>query len=224
MPTFLTVPTRGDHPELLEALVHASSIPRQNIAIVRTADVPVPAGVAVLDAIGPLNIHHWWNLGIDYAKDHGASSVAVLNDDLVINSHTITDLTSALEATGAAIATPGPQVRLHRNRMPLRPLLIGSLWVLDLSSGLKPNEDFQWWYGDDDLDIRARRDFPGLVTVPVWFEHPHAGQSTETSPILQELVAQDERTFRNQHLLAYGWRVLDRKSGGRLRHSWKPNS
>ena len=222
MTTFLTVPTRGDHPELLEALIHASSIPRHKIVIVRTADVQVPAGVAVLDAIGPLNIHRWWNLGIDYAKDHGASNVAVLNDDLVINSHTITDLARALEATGAAIATPGPQVRLHRNRMPLRRLLIGSLWILDLSSGLTPNEDLRWWYGDDDLDIRARRDFGGVVTAPVWFKHPHAGKATDTSPLLQQLVVQDEQTFRKTHPLAYYWRILDRKSGGRLRHEWKP--
>jgi len=223
MPTFLTIPTRGDHPDLLEAIIHASSIPRRNIVIVRTADVPAPAGVVVLDASGPPNIHRWWNMGIDHAKDHGASSIAVLNDDLVINARTITDLTRALETTGAAIATPGPQVRLHRDRMPLRPLLIGSLWVLDLSAGLRPNQEFQWWYGDDDLDVRARRDFGGLVTAPVWFDHPHAGEATNTSPLLQQLVIQDERTFKKSHPLAYYWRILDRKSGGRLRHKWKPS-
>jgi hypothetical protein len=223
MTTFLTVPTRGDHPELLEALCRASTLPRQNIVVIRTADVPVPEGVAVLDASGPLNIHRWWNMGIDYAKHHGASNVAVLNDDLVIDAQTIIGLTSALEASGAAIATPGPQVRLYRNHFPLRPLLIGSLWVLDLKSGLRPNENFQWWYGDDDLDIRARRDFNGLVTAPVWFDHPHASQATDASPLLQQLVAQDEQMFRKSHPLAYSWRILDRKSGGRLRHKWKPS-
>ena len=223
MTTFLTVPTRGDHPELLEDLIQASSVPRENMVIVRTADVPVPANVAILDAEGPLNIHRWWNMGIEYAQANGGSEVAVLNDDLIINSATIPDLVKALHATGAAIATPGPRDRLYRNRLPLRPLLIGSLWVLDLQSGLRPSEDFQWWYGDDDLDIRARRNFNGLVTVPVWFDHPHAGQATETSQMLQELVEQDEETFKKTHPLAYSWRILDRKSGGRLRRKWKPS-
>lgn len=224
MSTFLTVPTRGDHPELLAGLIHASSLPLENIVIVRTADVRVPKGVKVLDDSGPTNIHRWWNKGIEFAAEHGATNVAVLNDDLVVGRDSIGALTRMLTMTGATIATPGPEPRLHRTRFPLSPVLIGSLWVLNVHSGLRPDERFRWWYGDDDLDIRARRDFGGVATTPVWFAHPHASEATNSSPFLQDLVAQDARFFHKKHPLAYRWRLVDRKLGGRLRRNWVPAS
>jgi len=214
----VTVPTRGDHPELLEQLVIDSGVPRHEFIIVRTANVSTPDGVTVIDDFGGLNIHRWWNTGIACAKERGADYVAVLNDDISIEPGAIQELAAIAAKTGSTIATPFKSRRRFKNRLPLRPVLIGSLWLLDLKTELRPDENFHWWYGDDDLDIRARRDFNGIITMPINFEHVHGGEATESSSELEGFVRLDELYFKSKYPLPYFWRILDRKLGGILRH------
>lgn len=213
----VTVPTRGDHPDLLERLVAACGVEREAFIVVRTAPIDPPLGASSLDDFGPINIHRWWNAGLDAAQQLGADYCAVINDDIAVGEGTIEALAGAAHRSGAAIAAPGTRYRLMRDRYPVRPALLGSLWVLDLRCRLRPDEGFRWWFGDNDLDIRARRDFGGLVTVPVSYQHLHASESTDTSPTLQALARQDEETFKDKHPLAHYWRVLDTRLGGRLR-------
>jgi hypothetical protein len=53
-----------------------------------------------------------------------------------------------------------------------------------------------WWYGDCDLDIRARRDFGGVVNVNVDFEHLHSGEGTAKSAALQVQSDKDAITYQ----------------------------
>lgn len=201
---FLTIPTAGDRAELLNALIEDCGLPREQIVIIATRPhLTFPPGVRVLQDLGPPNIQRWWGLGITAAEDLGATAVAVLNDDVRIAPSTLPALHAALSATGAAIACPSrPGFRdgLHKRPLiPYEPRIWGSIWMLDVAKDLRPDPRYQWWYGDNDLDIRARTKHGGVVLVDVPYEHVHPTEATFNSPDLIALVDQDAVRFEQQY-------------------------
>ena len=201
---FMTVPTAGSHPELLDALIRDCGLPPDNIIIVTTrTGVDLPPDVVRLEDLDPPNIQRWWNRGIGEAKRRGATSVAVVNDDITMTPQTLSTLQIRLIETGAAIASPSrepfPDGLHKRPLIPYEPRLWGSLWVLRLESGLLPDEDYVWWYGDCDLDIRARTRHGGVVLVPVEYKHLHPGEGTAKSPELQAQSDRDAQRFEAQY-------------------------
>jgi hypothetical protein len=48
--------------------------------------------------------------------------------------------------------------------------IVGSCWLLDLSSGLRPDESYRWWFGDDDLDGRVN------LAVGDWLAESQGGR------------------------------------------------
>ena len=220
----MTVPTAGNRPHLLENLVRGSGLPPERVIVVTTRPhVQVPKGVVAVSDLGPLNIHRWWNRGIDEAIRRGATAVAVVNDDVTIDAETFSALENALLRTGAAIASPSrPPFHdgLHKRRLvPYEPRLWGSLWMLRLDSGLRPDTGYVWWYGDNDLDIRARRDHGGVVLVPVEYRHLHPGEGTAASPELKVQTDIDAQRFESQYARLLRLSRLWRKFG--LRQSFR---
>jgi len=201
---FMTVPTAGNRPQLLEALVENSALPRERIIIIATKPgVRGPQGTITVEDLGSPNIQRWWNRGIDEAYAKGATAVAVVNDDISLRPSTLTALHEELQSTKAAIASPSrPEFRtgLHKGRLiPYEPRLWGSLWLIRLDSGLRPDTDYVWWYGDNDLDIRARRKHGGVVLVDVEYQHLHPGEGTAASPELQAQAMADAQRFEAQY-------------------------
>ena len=201
---FMTVPTSGNRSHLLENLVRDSGLPPDRVIVVTTrSNAQVPSGVVSISDAGPLNIHRWWNRGIDEAIRRGATAVAVVNDDVAIDEKTFSVLENALLSTGAAIASPSrPPFHdgLHKRRLiPYEPRLWGSLWVLRVDSGLRPDERYGWWFGDNDLDIRARRNHGGIVLCDVTFTHLHPSEQTGTDPQLRKQTEIDAQTFERQY-------------------------
>lgn len=207
---FLTVPTAGSHPDLLDDLVRVCGVPPERIIVVVTrGGVRLPPGVVALPCLDVFNIQHWWNLGIEEAVRRGADVVAVSNDDVRLAPATLPTLLEALESTGATVAGPGPAFLHVRRHFPFSPMLDGALWLVDVHSGLRPDERFVWWYGDRDIDLRARRDFNGVVHVPVEFENVHGFAATSTTPALLAHAAKDERTFNRVHVMTlFGSRTV----------------
>lgn len=202
----MTVPTAGNRTALLADLVSNSGLPSNQIIVIATRPgVRVPQGVILIEDLGVPNIQRWWNRGIDEAQRRGSTHVAVVNDDVVISRETLPRLMGALDRTGAAIASPSRHPfrnGLHRKVfLQYEPRLWGSLWMLRLASGLRPDERYHWWYGDNDLDIRARRHFGGVALVDVMFDHLHPGIGLSLSPQLQEFCSADASTFESQ----YAW-------------------
>lgn len=200
----MTVPTAGSHPELLADLIRDCGLPPEQIVVVETAPgVDLPDGVIRIQCFGPPRIQYWWTLGIDEAERRGATAVAVLNDDIRVQPDTLTTLHQALMETGAAIASPSrPGVRdgVHKRPLiPYEPRLWGSIWVLDLSTGLRPDTNYVWWYGDNDLDLRARRHHGGVVLVSVEYEHVHPSTATFRSPELLAIAEKDGQRFESEH-------------------------
>ena len=201
---FITVPTLGSHPEMLEALAQSSGVPRERIVVVATGpNVKAPEGTVVVEDFGSLNIQRWWNRGIEESIRRGATAVAVLNDDVRVGPNALGELHEALVQSGATVASPtrpGEPSKLNRGRLiPYSPKIWGCLWVVDAKSGLRPDERYEWWYGDHDLDIRARRDFKGIVTVEVEYEHVHSGEATGSSNEFADIIKRDEWTYQSDY-------------------------
>jgi len=201
---FMTIPTAGTRHDLLTKLVEDSGLPRDRIVIVSTrSGIRVPEGCLVVEDLGSVNIHRWWNAGIDAAVERGATAVAVSNDDVAIRSSTLPALYEALRTSGATIASPsrqGLRRGLHRRRLvPYSAVLWGCLWMVDPQAGLRPDTRYSWWYGDNDLDIRARRDFSGIVSVDCYFRHELPGEHTGVSDELRQLAEVDQRTYETDH-------------------------
>lgn len=201
---FMTVPTAGNRMHLLSALIDQCGLPRERIVIVATRPgVNFPERTINIEDFGPPNIQRWWNAGIEEARSRGATTVAVVNDDISMTPETLPALDKALLSTGAAIASPSrPEFRagLHKRPLiPYEPRLWGSLWVLRLDSGLRPDPGYVWWYGDNDLDIRARRDHGGVVLIDVEYQHLHPGEGTAASEELRAQTDIDARTFETQY-------------------------
>ena len=201
---FLTIPTAGSHLDLLLGLIESSGLPREQVVIVQTRpEVPLPRGLVVLKEFGPPNIQRWWKIGIEESITRGASVVAVLNDDVSIPTGSLQRLAQELKRSGATIASPSrPPKRdrvYKRPLVPYEPRLWGCYWLLDVSKGLMPDTSYSWWFGDNDLDIRARRDYSGVLNFDVPYEHFFPGEGTGRSPELQKLVEQDTRRYQEQN-------------------------
>lgn len=202
---FLTIPTAHSHPELLAGIIRDCSLPPEQIILVATRpDLDLPPGCVVIEDFGPPNIQRWWNLGIEEASHRGATAVAVLNDDLKIDLQTLPTLFAELERTNATIASPtrpdwGPGLYQDSNMLPYTPVIWGCLWVLNVQSDLRPDPSYVWWYGDSDLDIRARRDYSGIITADVYYEHYFPGEGTTSSKALQEQTNLDAATFEHNY-------------------------
>ncbi len=202
---FLTIPTANAHPDLLIDIVENSGVPRDRVILVATRpELVLPPGCIVIEDLGPPNIQRWWNVGIEEAVNRGATAVAVLNDDLRIDRNTLAILHSELVRSQATIASPtrpdwGPGHYKNTNLFPYTPIIWGCLWVLDTSSRLRPNPEYVWWYGDSDLDISARRDYAGIVTADVYYEHFFSGKGTSASSNLIEQTDRDAKRFESSH-------------------------
>lgn len=189
---FLVVPTAGR--DTLAPLVDSCGLPRDHVVIVSTRPGTVtPDGCRVLEDFGPVNIQRWWNRGIALAESYGARYAAVLNDDVEIDATTIPALVEALD--GPVLASPGGPSRSTNPNKEIRLTIDGACWALDLSVPLRLDEKYRWWFGDNDLDWRARRDFGGTVRVPVPYRHVHPNDLTSMSPELQRLADMDARTW-----------------------------
>lgn len=138
-----------------------------------------------------MNISRWWNTGLDAASvlvpDGQPWNALVVNDDVVVPQTFVQRLSECLRLSGAALAfpnqhdsqriiwhEPGPVNLFHR--------ITGYCFMLRGETGLRFDENLVWWYGDDDMDWRARQ-VGGSYLVPgcpvqhrapngTMFEHP----------------------------------------------------
>lgn len=166
----LTIPTRFSHPELLAGILDNCGLEPDDICIVDTRDLP-------------LNIHEWWNHGIAVLEDR-CDYVAVLNDDVVINEGTLPGLARVLDH-GYTLAAPGST---------------GWCWMLNVHHGVRPDETYVWWYGDNQLWHDAAQ-ANGVGYAPgVYVRHVHGNKATEQSPVLQALARKDMTTWQSRQL------------------------
>lgn len=189
---WVTVPTAGR--DTLAAAIDSTGIPRDRTVIVKTAeDAALPDGCHVVEDFGEINIHRWWNAGLDYAQAHGATHVLVINDDVLLDESTVPALLEGMDGR-AAIGSPGAG-GIFEGDLPEWRVMNGACWLLDLATGLRADEGYRWWYGDNDLDWRARTEHGGVASIRCHFVHLHANELTAASPSLTRLTDDDNRKW-----------------------------
>lgn len=183
MNPWLVIPTR-DRTSYLTPLCKAA--PGRTI-LIQTGGNTWPGVVNIIDT-GPINIHRWWNRGLDYAEEHGARYVAVANDDVGVTAEELAQMRDALIETGSTLCWA------HETN------LTGWLWMIDITHQVRPDEKFRWWFGDNDLSIRSRAAH-GVTGVNVG-EHYHPNLLTQIDVQLQVLAARDLETFEHRYGVA----------------------
>jgi len=182
----MTIPT-GTRREYLADIIKESQLSPERIVIVHTVESePIPEVHNIWD-LGEINIHRWWNKGIDYAVERGAEYVAVLNDDLKLDNDPINTLAYALDEIGFSLAIPYP----HSGH------ICGYCFVINVKDGLRPDERFRWWYGDNDLYFHAEKK-NGIVQITCDVQHMEPNKLTSTNPSLMKLTEQDKIEFETK--------------------------
>jgi len=183
---WVTIPSAGR--ATLAGAINSTGIPRDRIVIVDTSGTVQADGCHVVRDDGPINIQRWWNTGIDYAQVHGATHVAVLNDDVLLGQGALSTLLAKIGP--AAISSVGGG-GLFTEAIPEWRALNGACWLLDLATGLRADEGYHWWYGDDDLDWRARTQHGGVMSLQVEWAHLHPNEETKMRADLIALTELD---------------------------------
>lgn len=231
-PTYAVVPSmgRGCLAECLAALlpqVDALFLIKTEDFTVPDVAVSSADRLSFLDDLRkPKNISRWWNNGITaataYARVFGQKefNVLIVNDDVIA----CPQLTDALDhgMRGMTEVTDGPppgarpvlaypdnwlpygRAAFHETpgQVQLSTRISGWCFMLRGESGITADEQFEWFYGDDDLDWRCRQS-GGAVMVPYCaVEHLHPNELTAASA---ELSA---RTHIDRQLFAAKWGIL----------------
>jgi hypothetical protein len=183
---WMTIPT-GTRRQYLADIIKESQVSPEKIVIVHTVESEPIEGVNNIWDLEPINIHRWWNRGIDVARTFGADYIAVLNDDLRLKNNPINKIAYSMRELNAVIGYPLP----YTGHIP------GYCWVLDIKSNIRADENFRWWFGDDDIRIRAALQGE-IAYVPVEVEHIHPNHLTSTNEELMELTKADQTYFEEK--------------------------
>lgn len=141
-------------------------------------------GVHHIEDFDEVNIHRWWNKGIDYAQSHGAKYVLVLNDDLDFDENFVESIYKfALDNNYYVV-----DVSNSSNNG-------GAAWILDLSSNLRPNEEFKWWYGDTFLFDQAKKMNKFAKIHYDGFVHLEPNKQTEENLEIKQLIGKDQKKY-----------------------------
>jgi hypothetical protein len=153
------------------------------------------------------NISRWWNNGLaavyayqDVMHPGEEFTVAVLNDDLRVPPRFVEQLDENLNLDGrCAAACPAPGMRTAGwvivDRDLASPRMTGFAFALRGSLKLLADERFVWWYGDNDLDWRARQ-MGGVMHVGgSWEGFVHLHPDSTTVGELAEQAGRDRETF-----------------------------
>lgn len=165
----------------------------------------------ITDDEQPPNLSRLWNRGLDrahgYAVINGATrwDTLVLNDDFIAGPGFVDRLQNALRADHAVIASPyafGPgateRVDVYQQIGTLRGLdtrMAGFAFMIRGESGLRLDERFRWWYGDDDLSQQACAAGGRVVVHGLTWDHRRPDQQTHARPELMEQAGRDRLSF-----------------------------
>jgi hypothetical protein len=207
------IPTRDRHAMLADCVDSVVDQVDRVIVVDNGSEPPIdtilwPGKAAVqLVPMDPPNISKLWNIGIREAERAARSrgaiwwDIAVLNSDVVLPPGWVDGLSSAMRSTTAVLAYPdqfdgGVQV-LHTRAEPvdLRQRITGYAFMLRGETGLRLDESMAWWFGDDDIDWRAREQGGALLVPGLAVEHRCPNGSMQERPELAEQAARDRETF-----------------------------
>ena len=156
------------------------------------------------------NVQKWFNLALNkidelaLERSEKEYDVAVLNSDLIVEKQVLLQLQVALRFSDSIISHPdysgelgAGEVSVNKTIGPVsaRYRMTGCCFVLRGDSGIRFDEEFQWWFGDDDIEWRARV-LGGVARVgKLEFIHLDPSGSMRDMPELNEKARQDQDLF-----------------------------
>jgi hypothetical protein len=149
----------------------------------------VTASVVQYQAEVP-NISRMWNLGIERVEEVSAGrpyDVAVLNDDVVLPGDWFEWVTAAMRREDAAAGC---------TRRAADPRMSGYAFILNGDRGLRADEQFRWWYGDDDLERQAKA--AGGVAFVDGPEVEHRHPNSTTVGALAQVAKEDRGRYKRK--------------------------
>lgn len=155
------------------------------------------------------NISRWWNEGLSAVEDvilkadPGPTKwdVAVLNDDAIVPEGWFDAVAGTMRQMGVAAACSGgygmPVLHTQDQAPPLATRMRGFAFILAGELGLRADEQFVWYCGDDDLGRRAAV-AGGMVMVP-GFHVDHLYPNGQLTPELHAAIAGDMQRYVDKH-------------------------
>jgi hypothetical protein len=131
-----------------------------------------------------INISEAWNLGLRAAAVRANShpyDVAVLNDDAIVPETWFETVTASMRRLKASAGAA---------RRRDDPRMAGFAFILDGGAGIYADEQFQWWYGDTDIERRV-----GTVAQPNGLVVEHRHPNSTTIGALAEIAKADARRY-----------------------------
>lgn len=150
----------------------------------------------------PVNLSKLWNMGLNAAENLAGGeefTVAVFNDDLTLPPGLVQAFADKLQREGSSAVyahsyTDLPNMTNH-DPWHLGNRMVGFAFALRGSDGLRADEDLLWWWGDSDLDWRARQK-RGVCALGVpTLQHHDPNGYTNRNPELTAQAGRDRETF-----------------------------
>lgn len=222
MKLYAVIPTVGERDDTLIPMIDRLTSDGVNVIVIHNTRDDADWGGIDLSGVAqfvyyqhfawksdePVNLSKIWNIGLDYARELAKGEdyvVAVFNDDLTLPSGIVQRLAAMIQQTEAAAAfvdyVPGDGFQFFDHTTPwhLGNRMCGYAFALRSNAELRADEDFLWWWGDSDLDLRARRS-GGVVAVQVpGLTHHDPNGYTNRDPALYEQAGRDRETFQRKH-------------------------
>lgn len=164
-----------------------------------------PPGVIVLsDHSDTLNISRWWNIGLNWAEKMAQASdepmwdVAIINDDVIVPGTWLCYVADDMRSLGCKAGCSGGSgnsVTVHRAPGPISVFsrIQGFAFVIAGESGLRADEELQWWYQDDKLGADAAA-AGGMVMFP-GCSVTHLYPNSQMTPEMQVQIGLDREVF-----------------------------
>jgi len=180
--TWVVVPVGSRH-KYLEQLIDILGQYKGRIVFVNNyGPYPVFSGVHHIEDFEEINIHRWWNRGIEFAKSNGAEYVAVINDDVLFDQSLIADMVFAMKKGDYEISSAMGN--------------LGIFWIIDTASEIRADEDLRWWCGDGDIFRQAKIKNKLLNFNTNKLYHLEHNIQTSESELLRKLGQEDLTKYR----------------------------
>jgi hypothetical protein len=196
---WLVVPTLGDRDKTLIPLLQQAEMDSIVIFTNPSPEVDVDHYYREVDTVKTVlrepvavNIQLWWNIGIDYAVKHGANSIVICNDDVRAARGALLELSfHANSSMRTVLAWPENAGHASIRCSPIT----GYCFALDPAC-LHPDSSFKWYWGEHDLEFRARQTYgDDAVTAVSGLDIEHLRYDCSYARAVSHLVDQDRELF-----------------------------
>lgn len=206
-PTFVVIPVKDRH-EMTVNLISQLQGWADIFIFDNGSEVEPPDVWNAIDAKGQ-TISQMWNAGLDLAAKYAAEAnvtewnVAILNNDIEVPPGFLAALSHGLRTRDDfwiaypnyhGVDLPDGQVIVSQAAGGKR-TMSGWAFMVRGESGLRVDEQFEWWYGDDDLQLQVESTDNRVVCVGgCTAKHLEPNVSSQT-PEKQAIIAADRDRF-----------------------------